>query len=168
MSSTPTSNSPTASSRQNYQWIQKVYVSLDDYDRQILEESGLTTSEYRTLAILDQQEGERLTAISERLLVSKSTITRVIDELEKRSWVERIPDPHDRRALRVVLTPRGVEERKRISNTHQQALNQVFHQLEEREQNELRMILSSLFEILQDSLNGNHSPTLEQNRSESD
>lgn len=168
MSTVSTSSSPPSSSQQNYQWIQKVYVSLDDYDRQILKESGLSNSEYRTLAILDRQEGERLTAISERLLLSKSTITRVIDGLEDRGWVERIPDPHDRRALRVVLTDKGAAERQRISWAHQEALDQVFQHLEEREQEYLRVILCSLFEILQDSLNGNHFQAVETNRRKPD
>lgn len=168
MSSASSSISPTSPNQLNYQWIQKVYVSLDDYDRRILEESGLTTSEFRTLLSLDEREGERLTAISERLLLSKSTITRVIDQLEERTWVERIPDPNDRRALRVVLTEKGVEERQRISRAHHLALSQVFQQLEEEERKNLCLILCSLFEILQDSLNGNHFLLSEQTRNRSD
>lgn len=164
MSSASSATSPTSPNQLNYQWIQKVYVSLDDYDRRILEESGLTPSVFRTLLSLDEREGEQLTAISERLLLSKSTITRVIDQLEERTWVKRIPDPNDRRALRVVLTEKGVEERQRISRAHHQALSQVFQQLEEEESKNLSMILSSLFEILQDSLNGNYSPSSEQTR----
>ncbi len=46
-----------------------------------------------------------MTVLGERLMLSKSTITRIVDQLEERSWVRRIPDPVDRRAQDVILTP---------------------------------------------------------------
>lgn len=45
--------------------------------------------------------------LSDRLHVEKSTLTGLVDRAEKRDLVHRTPDPCDRRALRVALTPTG-------------------------------------------------------------
>lgn len=150
------------SSQVLYRWIQKVYVMLDDFDRRILLKFGLNTSQYRTLLMLDDEKGERLTAISERLLLSKSTITRVVDELEERGWVQRIPDPDDRRAQRVVLTETGVEMQREICTTHRQALDEIFQTLSEQEQAALDGFLSNLFDRLQVTLDNNGLSMLEE------
>jgi DNA-binding MarR family transcriptional regulator len=46
-------------------------------------------------------------ALAADLGLSVSTLTRTVDALVARSLVRRIPDPEDRRVLRVELTPRG-------------------------------------------------------------
>lgn len=132
---------------------------LDDYDRVILEKHNLNKSEYRTLLLLNQSPGKRLTTISEKLLLSKSTITRVIDELEKRGWVERVPDYDDRRALRVVLTEEGMKKRDHVSQVHQQALDEIFHTFDRGERESLDGLLKSLFECLELSMNGGTANT---------
>lgn len=40
-------------------------------------------------------------------LVTSGTMTNRIDRLESKRLVERLPDPNDRRSVRVRLTPRG-------------------------------------------------------------
>jgi DNA-binding MarR family transcriptional regulator len=49
-----------------------------------------------------------MSELAERLLLSRSGATRLIDRLEASGYVARRPDPADRRAKRVVLTPNGV------------------------------------------------------------
>jgi DNA-binding MarR family transcriptional regulator len=49
----------------------------------------------------------RLGEISNRLMVTTGNITGLTDELEADGLVERIADPHSRRALLVRLTPKG-------------------------------------------------------------
>lgn len=135
-----------------YRWIQKAYVLFDDYDRRSLERFQLNTSQYRTLLLFENEEGKRLTTISDRLLLSKSTITRVIDELEDRGWVERVPDPEDRRAQRVVLTAEGRRKRLKICRAHQQALEDVFQRFSDRQQEDLDSLMQNLCQSLRLSI----------------
>ena len=60
------------------------------------------------LAIIDGA-GEPLTPsqISERMLVSSATMTGVIDQLEFRGWVRRLPNPDDRRSVLVEISETG-------------------------------------------------------------
>lgn len=54
-------------------------------------------------------EGSRLTELADIIGVSKSAMTQLIDVLVRRGYVERVPDPHDRRATLIRRTARGWE-----------------------------------------------------------
>lgn len=46
--------------------------------------------------------------LGERLIVTRATVTGLIDSLERRSFVRRSPNPADRRSLLVEITPAGL------------------------------------------------------------
>lgn len=52
-------------------------------------------------------DGTRLTALAERSGFTKQAIAEVVDELERHGYLERTPDPRDRRAKLIRLTARG-------------------------------------------------------------
>ena len=52
-------------------------------------------------------EGSRLTAMARGANMSPQAMGELVDELEELGYVERKPDPTDRRAKLIVLTPRG-------------------------------------------------------------
>jgi DNA-binding MarR family transcriptional regulator len=56
-----------------------------------------------------QPHGVRLTDIAERARITKQSVGEIVSNLEKLGYVERIPDPEDKRAKLVRLTPRGQE-----------------------------------------------------------
>lgn len=66
---------------------------------------GLTQVQWRALAMLSRQEGINQATLAEGLEVRPITLGRLIDRLEAAGWVERRPDPRDRRACRLYLTP---------------------------------------------------------------
>jgi DNA-binding MarR family transcriptional regulator len=47
--------------------------------------------------------------LGERLIVTRATVTGVLDSLERRGFVRRSPNPADRRSLLVEITPAGLE-----------------------------------------------------------
>ena len=53
--------------------------------------------------------GVRLTDIAERSRITKQSVGEIVSNLEELGYVERIPDPEDKRAKLVRLTPRGQE-----------------------------------------------------------
>ena len=54
-------------------------------------------------------EGSRLTQLARGANMSPQAMGELVDELEELGYVERRPDPTDRRAKLIVLTPRGHE-----------------------------------------------------------
>lgn len=57
---------------------------------------------------LDDQ-GTRVKVLAERAQVTKQSMAELVAHLERHGYVERIPDPSDRRAKLVRATPRGGE-----------------------------------------------------------
>lgn len=52
-------------------------------------------------------DGMRVTDLAEQARITKQSASVLIDQLERRGYVERVPDPSDARARLVVLAPRG-------------------------------------------------------------
>lgn len=65
---------------------------------------GLTRAQWRVLAQLRRREGINQTALAEILEIEPITLVRHIDRLEAKGFVERRPDPKDRRARNLYLT----------------------------------------------------------------
>ena len=64
---------------------------------------GLTRAQWRVLAQLRRREGINQSALADILEIENITMGRHIDRLEDAGWVERRPDPEDRRAWRLYL-----------------------------------------------------------------
>lgn len=65
---------------------------------------GLTQPQWQALARLSQNQGMNQACLADLLEVQPITLARLIDRLEAAGWVERRPDPDDRRAQRLFLT----------------------------------------------------------------
>ena len=77
-----------------------------NFERMIaLEGLELTAGEARTLLHASFGEGERQAMLAERMRIEPMTLTNFLDRLERRGLVVREPDPADRRAKRVRVTP---------------------------------------------------------------
>src|SRR5579884_143824 len=55
-------------------------------------------------------DGSRLTDLAERAQITKQSMAYLVDYLEQRGYLERRPDPNDRRAALICLTERGWEQ----------------------------------------------------------
>lgn len=73
--------------------------------KQRLEGSSLTLAQARALVYVSRHEGVRQIDLADMLEVQPITLARLIDQLTDSGLVERRPDPNDRRAYRVFLTP---------------------------------------------------------------
>jgi len=66
---------------------------------------GLTRSQWQVLAYLARQQGTNQVSLAQVLEIEPITLTRQLDKLEAMDLVERRPDPGDRRARVLYLTP---------------------------------------------------------------
>src|SRR3954453_18080519 len=60
------------------------------------------------LQFLDR-EGTRVTVLAQRAQVTKQSMAELVSHLERHGYVERVPDPADRRAKLVRATSRGLQ-----------------------------------------------------------
>jgi DNA-binding MarR family transcriptional regulator len=68
---------------------------------------GLTRSQYYLLGKLCRNEGINQVGLAEMLEVEPITLARLVDRMENGGWIERRPDPGDRRARRLYLTAKS-------------------------------------------------------------
>jgi len=66
---------------------------------------GMTRAKWAVLARLDRFEGLKQTELAEMLDLQPISLTRLLDGLADNGLIERRPDPDDRRAKRLYLTP---------------------------------------------------------------
>jgi DNA-binding MarR family transcriptional regulator len=91
--------------------------TLDD---DLRAEHGMTLLTYDALVQLSEAPGQQLYMkdLANALVYSASGVTRIVDGLERAGYARRSPDPHNRRATRVILTPAGLAALESAWPTH--------------------------------------------------
>ena len=112
-----------------------------EFDRQ-LRPFEINRSMYLLLATLAMAPdgARRLNYLSKYLLVHPTTVTLLVDQLEKRGMARRMPDPNDRRASLATLTPAGRAVMKEASR----ALGEVGFGLGAVNSRDLRQFVDSM------------------------
>ncbi|HXD29104.1 MAG TPA: MarR family transcriptional regulator [Arthrobacter sp.] len=88
----------------------------------------------------------RLKALAGQLRIAPRSATEVVDQLEAKGLVERIPDPQDRRAVLVRLTDNGQRLRADVERARREQANEYFARLDSGERAELGRLLGLLAE----------------------
>lgn len=86
-------------------------------DRDRTESHNVSASAAHILEILNRLGPISLNQLATELFVEKSTASRLVSGLEEKGYVRRVTDPNDRRALRLEVTPAGINLHERI-NAH--------------------------------------------------
>ena len=89
-------------------------------DQRLLAKHGLPLSSFETLYIIWNAPEQRLRVgeISQSLGVTVGGTSKIIDRLDRAGLIAREPDPDDRRAAQIVLTPIGQRTVAQASKTY--------------------------------------------------
>lgn len=90
--------------------------------------SGLPLSWYDVLLELRAAPARRLRMqdLAERVVLSRSRVSRVVDDMVREGLVAKEPDPDDRRAAYAVLTADGARRQRRVAPTYLAAIEAEF------------------------------------------
>jgi DNA-binding MarR family transcriptional regulator len=113
----------------------------------LIADHGLTINDYEVLLHLARAPDRRLRRVdlSERVVLTASGITRLLDGLEAAGLVERESCSTDRRAVYAVLTEQGLERLREASGSHVAQIDELFAQsLDDDEQATLGSLLERL------------------------
>jgi MarR family transcriptional regulator, organic hydroperoxide resistance regulator len=102
---------------------------------------GVSLPQFDVLATLAHGEGITQQELAERLLVTKGNVVGLIDRVSAAGWVERRPDPEDRRANRLYLSDAGRQLVAKASPCQIALLRKVFGTLTEAELRQLHAML---------------------------
>jgi DNA-binding MarR family transcriptional regulator len=108
-------------------WIYRTYSQANNLLRRTFQAKGydLTPEQWGVLRRLRQQEGMNQSQLGESMFKDRHNITRLLNLLEKRGFIERRADETDKRIYRVFLTEAGREEEKKagtIVKSHRETL----------------------------------------------
>ena len=105
----------------------------------------VTHGQLRVLRTLDNADRAlRLSELANQLGIVPRSATTVVDDLEAAGLVARKPDPDDRRATLVNLTPAGTKLLTTIRRHRRDAMVSLVERLEPSEQAELLRLLNRL------------------------
>ena len=88
----------------------RIATSFDEEVRPL----GATVQMWRVLAALRERDGRRMGDLSQTTSIEVSTLTRLVDNMEKKGMVERRRDAQDARAIALHVTPAGKRLTQRI------------------------------------------------------
>ncbi|SNY45685.1 MarR family winged helix-turn-helix transcriptional regulator [Paractinoplanes atraurantiacus] len=109
-----------------------------------LEPWDLSPSQGRAMNVLAHHGDLRLSSLAEHLRIAPRSATEVVDDLQQRGLVERRPDPVDRRAVLVTLTPHGTTVNTEIQAARQAASARLFAALDPADRQDLARVLEKL------------------------
>lgn len=98
------------------------------YD-QFMKPLGITRAQWWVLAHLSRHDGMMQTQLADVLEVGKASLGDVIESLESGGWVDRRPDPTDKRAKRVYLTKPAQGLIKRMTSLEVEFNDRIFADL---------------------------------------
>lgn len=73
----------------------------------ILDELGLTYTQYITIVALSEEDNQTVSSLGEKLFLESNTLTPILKKLEQSGYISRTRDPADERQVRVSLTAAG-------------------------------------------------------------
>jgi DNA-binding MarR family transcriptional regulator len=112
--------------------------------KQRLKGSSLTLAQARALVYVARHEGVRQIDLAELLEIQPITLARLLDQLTQSSLVERRPDPKDRRAYRVYLTPASAPHLAAIDQVAAEIRVAALHDLDEQQAATLLLALHKM------------------------
>lgn len=114
-------------------------------DEQVWREYALSMREYDVLYTMSKcPEPSRMGDLHAAVLLSQPALSRLVDRLVARGFVVRVEDPHDKRAVRVTLTPEGVAVQRAVGRAHARSVDRELRRLSPEEQRQLAALASKL------------------------
>lgn len=140
-------DSKTAAKAEFMQTIRELvraYQAFDMYSIEHIRTLGLTTPQFDVISTLGNTPGMTMNKLAEKTLVTKGTLTGIVDRLEKKGLVRREVPEGDRRSFVVKLTTTGEQLFEEVFPAHIVYLKQRFDRLNCEELETIRAALEKL------------------------
>ncbi|HJG85512.1 MarR family transcriptional regulator [Pseudoflavonifractor capillosus] len=114
-----------------------------------LAEFGVTPGQYGALACVWSQGFTTPKEIAQTLHLDSSTVSGMLDKMQKRGLVNRVLDPDDRRSIRVEATEAGMAIKEDVLRTVSELNQSVLAPFTDRQRQELLRLLHLLCDTLE-------------------
>ncbi|RWZ52269.1 MarR family transcriptional regulator [Halobacillus fulvus] len=124
--------------------LSKAQRAISDLVKDDIKKHGLNPTEFGVLELLYHQGEQPLQKIGEKILLASGSITYVVDKLEKKQYLERIPCPSDRRITYAGITEKGKDLLNGIFPDHWKQIEKITDGLSEQEKRQAIDLLKKL------------------------
>ncbi len=124
--------------------IYRTSLELRNYAEKLLSPYGLTVEQYHLLKNTTADTGLSQNQLCELVGKKPANITRILDRLEKKGWIERRQHPDDRRASLVFLTKEGGRISAEVLNDFESYSNWFTDGIDQEEEQICRQVLHKI------------------------
>lgn len=132
--------------------IREVYSKLNQSIEREFKDTGLTVPQIMIIQLLSKNEELKVSQISSMMSLTNSTVSGIIDRLEKNDMVNRCRSQEDRRIVYIELTEKGkglIEDFRDVINTY---FDKVFKDASDQELDTILNGIDTLKHVLDDKL----------------
>ncbi|API91663.1 MULTISPECIES: MarR family winged helix-turn-helix transcriptional regulator [Virgibacillus] len=113
--------------------LSKAYRSLMEQVEDDIQQRGLNLTDFAVMELLYHKGPHPLKAIGEKILLTSGSITYVVNKLENRRYITRIPNQNDRRVTFAEITEKGEKLLEHIFPGHWSRIEEITSGLDEVE-----------------------------------
>lgn len=114
----------------------------------VLSEEGAHPGQLFCLRVLAAHDGLSQSDLAETLLLSRPTVTAMLQRMERDGFVARRPDPGDQRVTRVYLTPGGRRQERHLRAVLAGYMSRILGEMPEDDRRELDRLLGAMVDNL--------------------
>jgi DNA-binding MarR family transcriptional regulator len=111
----------------------------------------LSVGEAQALLEIGREPGLTQNGLAHRLSLDKSTVSRLVGMLERRSWVERMRDSNDSRFYHLRLTAAGTKANANLAQSRRSKFERIFQAIPRTQRAGVAASLSALMEAINES-----------------
>lgn len=105
---------------------------------------GVNPTEFSVLELLYNKGDQPIQYIGKKILLASSSITYVVDKLEKKEFIKRTPSATDRRVTNISISEKGTAFMQATFPQHEKLISNLFHVLSEEEKTTLIALLKKV------------------------
>ncbi len=129
----------------------RCYQAFESFSARHIRQLGLTPAQFDIVATLGNTEGMSFKELGERTLITKGTLTGVVDRLVAQGLVRRVASATDGRSQIAQLTPAGDALFQRIFPEHMDHLRSALGSIDNEELCRTESVLSRLRQLFQEA-----------------
>ena len=128
------------------QSLRRIFKAIQDYSHEVSKNYGITGPQLWVIKTISLNGKLSLGDLGKGMYLQPSTITGLIDALERRGYVARVRDQEDRRVVKIQLTPKGQRLARKAPNP---ARGKKISGLTKLKRSELNVIFNSVQKLAQ-------------------
>src|SRR5690554_7078762 len=117
----------------------KAHNALIEYIKKDIENTGFDLNEFAVYEVIYHKEKLTVNEIKEKVLVANSSLTYILDKLEKKDLIKREKSKNDQRISLVSLTKEGLNKATSVFPNHYNNLKSIFNNLTKEDRKSTRL-----------------------------